>query len=282
MGLDLKNMTNRVTQTVKNAADTVADAAGDLMQSLKTNTSGLLAEADKTANGKDTRNQMFQKICAFIPGKIDNQTVINALDIMRKQQHVAKKDFSSHDKANEAAFAKHQATISAAGGFIENQNAYTNMAYGDATMQFSGCEIFATYNAMQHIGGKNVMSLPQMIAAYEKDGIVLSGKFGTAPLAIADFLKKQGYKTEVSTNEADFDTLGTKHDGLILTMYNDKNDISKEVHTVNISKENGQFTAHNVYCNGKVVGPCKNVTELIGNINGGKARGISLIGISKS
>ena len=125
------------------------------------------------------------------------------------------------------------------------------------------------------------MSLARMIFDYEKDGAVLSGKFGTSPKAISDFLTRLGFITYFSTDEEEFDKIGREHDSLILTMYNDRNDIRKEVHTINISKDCEMYTAHNVYCNGKVVGPCACVSEVIKNINGEKAKGISLIGIKK-
>ncbi len=238
--------------------------------------------AGKAGNAANERAEAFKKICALIPNKVDNATVVSVLDLMRKQQKAVKKDFSSHTARNEEAFKKHAPVITRNKGFVEDQNSYTDMAYGDATMQYSGCEIFATYNAIYSITGKTVMSLAKMISEYEKDGMVLSGKFGTAPKAIKDFLDKHGFKTEMTTNEADFDNFGKKFQSLILTMYNDKDDISKEVHTVNISKEGGKYLAHNVYCNGKVVGPEASVKDLIGKMNGGKAKGISLIGVSKA
>ena len=230
----------------------------------------------KAADAAKERAEAFKKICALIPNKVDNDTVISVLDLMRKQQKVVKKDFSSHQAKNEEAFQKHAAVITKNKGFVEDQNSYTDMAYGDATMQYSGCEIFATYNAIYSITGKAVMSLAKMISEYEKDGMVLSGKFGTAPKAIKDFLDKHGFKTEMTTDEADFDSFGKKFQSLILTMYNDKDD------TVNISKEGGKYLAHNVYCNGKVVGPEASVKALIGKMNNGKAKGISLIGVSKA
>lgn len=244
----------------------------------------LLKEAatGKAGNAANERAEAFKKICALIPNKIDNATVVGVLDLMRKQQKTVRKDFTGHLAKNEEAFKKHSDVIAKNKGFVEDQNSYTDMAYGDATMQYSGCEIFATYNAIYSIMGKPVISLAKMISEYEKDGMVLSGKFGTAPKAIKDFLEKHGYKTEMSTDEADFDNLGKKFQSLILTMYNDKDDISKEVHTVNISKEGGKYIAHNVYCNGKVVGPEASVKALIGKMNGGRAKGISLIGVSKA
>lgn len=228
---------------------------------------------------ENTRNEMFKKICALIPNQVDNSVVVGAFEMMRKEQKLLKKDFSANLKKNEEAFAAHLASITKNRGYVEDQNNYKDVAYGESTMAYSGCEIFATFNAIYNLTKKNLVSLPKMISEYEKDGMVFSGKFGTAPRAIQDFLNKQGFMTELTTDEAQFDTVGKNNESLILTMYNDKNDISKEVHTVNISKENGQFTAHNVYCNGMVVGPYKSVSEVIKNINGGKAKGISLIGI---
>ncbi len=256
----------------------------DLTSALGAKAGNLLKEAvaGKAGNLANERAEAFKKICGLIPNRIDNATVVNVLDLMRKQQKTIKKDFSAHLKTNEDAFQKHTAVIEKNKGFVEDQNSYTDMAYGDATMQYSGCEIFATYNAIHSILGKQSMTLAKMISEYEKDGMVLSGKFGTAPKAIKDFLDKHGFKTDMTTNEADFDNFGKKFQSLILTMYNDKDDISKEVHTVNISKEDGKFVAHNVYCNGKVVGPNATVKELIANMNGGKAKGISLIGVSKA
>lgn len=228
------------------------------------------------------KTKLFKKICGLIPNRIDNATVVNILDLMRRQQKIIKKDFTAHLKANEDAFRKHTAVIAQNKGFVEDQNSYTDMAYGNATMQYSGCEIFATYNAIHSILGRQSMTLAKMISEYEKDGMVLSGKFGTAPKAVKDFLDKHGFKTDMTTNEADFENFGKQFQSLILTMYNDKDDISKEVHTVNISKEDGKFVAHNVYCNGKVVGPNATIKELIANMNGGKVKGISLIGVSKA
>lgn len=241
----------------------------------------IMKEAQSAVVNANTRNEMFKKICALIPNQVDNSVVVGAFELMRKEQKLLRKDFSAHFTANENTFKSHATAITKTNGYVEDQNAWTDMKYGDSTMQYSGCEVFATYNAIFNMAGMHKMSLAQMIAEYEKDGMVMSGKFGTSPKAIADFLTKQGYKTNLCTEEKDFDSVGKDSDTLILTMYNDKDDISKEVHTVNISKQNGKYTAHNVYCNGYVVGPYNSVSETIKNINGGKAKGISLIGVKK-
>jgi len=252
---------------------------GDMLSKVSVN---ITDAAGKTVTiNENTRNEMFKKVCAVIPNQIDNGVVVNAFELMRKQQKMMKNNFAANLTKNRNSFKQHETAIKSAKGYVEDQNNYTDMAYGESTMKFSGCEIFATYNALFNVTGKNPISLPDMISKYEEDGMVFSGKFGTAPKAIQDFLNKQGFKTAFSTNEKEFDKLGKDYQSLILTMYNDKNDISKEVHTVNISKENDKFTAHNVYCNGKVVGPYASVSEVIKNINGGKAKGISLVALKK-
>jgi len=231
---------------------------------------------------ENARNEAFKKICALIPGKVDNNLVVNAFEVMRKQQKMLKKDFSKQMKHNEETFKAHKDGIKKSKGYVEDQNNYTDMKYGESTMKYSGCEIFATFNAIYNIVGKELISLPAMISEFEKDGMVMSGKFGTSPRAISDFLEKHGFLAKLVTDEKAFDKLGEDSESLILTMYNDRDDISKEVHTVNISKEKGKYTAHNVYCNGKVVGPYSSVSEVIKNINRGKAKGISLIGVNKN
>lgn len=207
--------------------------------------------------------------------------LVGAYDFMRMIQKIFKNDSQRHLISNKDSFFQHIDTISRNKGYIEDQNSYTDMIYGKATMQYSGCEIFAVYNAVYSLLGYPVMDLPEMICCFENDGMALSGKFGTAPKAIRDFLNNHGFQTSFTTKEKDFDILASEYPSLILTMYNDGNDIRKEVHTVHISKNNGSYTAHNVYCNGTVVGPYPILSELIRNINRGRAKGIALIGIRK-
>ena len=281
----MKDLKKTVSKTAGSAVGAVTDAVDSVKDGVtaitKLDFTDIFTHADKLTPSQDTRAKLFEKICAFIPGKINNATVITAFEVMRKQQRLMKKDFSKHLKKNKEALEAHAADMKKNKGFIEDQSKWTDTSYGESTMQYSGCEIFATFNAIWSMLGKSIMSLPEMISEYEKDGMILSGKFGTSPKAISDFLEKHGFKTELVTDEKEFDEVGKRSESLILTMYNDRNDISQEVHTVNISKKDKKFTAHNVYCNGKVLGPFDSVTETIRNINKGKAKGISLIGIKQ-
>lgn len=248
---------------------------GNMMNSV---TNGIKNGASNLING-NTREEIFKSICKTIPGAVNNDAILKAFEAMRLAQKALKKDFTKNKSINDNAIKNHEATIKKNKGFVEDQNKYTDMPYGESTMQYSGCEIFATFNAIYALKKAYPISLPTMIGEYEKDGMVMSGKFGTSPQAICDFFKRHGFTAAITTKEADFDTYGKNYTTWILTMYNDKDDISKEVHTVNISKEGNDLYAHNVYCNGTVVGPAASISQLIGKMNGGKAKGITLIGI---
>ena len=226
----MKDLKKTISSKANKAADTVADnieaVKGGVADIVKMDFTDISNQAEKLTPDQNTRAKLFERIVAFIPGKINNATVISAFELMRKQQRLMKKDFSKHLKKNSEAVEKHAADIKKNNGFIEDQNKWSDTAYGESTMQYSGCEIIATFNAIRNILGRQLISLPEMISEYEKDGMVLSGKFGTAPKAISDFLERHGFKTELSTSEKEFDDIGKRSDSLILTMYNDKNDIS--------------------------------------------------------
>ncbi|MBR1862298.1 MAG: hypothetical protein IJ796_10665 [Lachnospiraceae bacterium] len=180
--------------------------------------------------------------------------------------------------------------------FIENQNDYTDVGYGAKTMQYSGCGVFAVYNALVYLNKKTgykktdelkkILSFPPaqrlsyLIKAFEKNGIVFSGNLGTSPKSIRDFFAKLGLSTVMTSRVSDFDRMGEESDTLILMMYNDRENIFNNVHTINISKDGARFTAHNVYANGRISPPGRTVGETIKNIGNGKAKGICLIGIS--
>ena len=220
--------------------------------------------------------------CKTIP-KAKNKTIINFYELLRALNKLKpkKKKIREALEYNLEKFKDHLEIIRENKGYIEDQNSYTDMKYGKVTMQYAGCEIIATFNAINNILGECTKSLSEMISEFEKDGCVLSGKFGTAPKAIADYFNKNGFIAKLTLKEKEFEEIAQQSESLILTMYNDFTDIRKEIHTVNVSKSDGKYTAHNVYCNGQIVGPFDSISEIIKNINSGKAKGISLIGIRR-
>lgn len=226
-------------------------------------------------------NTIVTRLCGLIPGKVDDRIVLGVYDLIGKTEQFFRKEHPSSLSNNTAAFLHHLPSMRKAGGYIEDQHNYQDMSYGVSTMMHAGCEIFAVYNALYTINGKHTIPLPDMIREFEQGGMVLSGRFGTSPKALVQYLNRKGYKTEMVFGNDDFDTLGLKYRALILTMYNNAADIRDEIHTIHISRDAAGFTAHNVYCNGSLVGPVKTISDLIRSINKGKARGICLIGVKK-
>lgn len=222
---------------------------------------------------------MMQYFGAWIPKRISNNTIIQVYEIFRKFYIFFHRRSKSSIEQIEQELCKHSDFCLNQRKYIEDQNAWSDIRYGKYSMQYSGCEAFATFNAMVSLLGDKADSLAKVIASFEQDGIVLSGKFGTSPKAMSDYLIKQGFSTVMTTKHAKFDSIGEISDSLILTMYNDKHDIRKQIHSIAITKEQNQYFGHNVYCDGRVIGPYGSVTELIKNINHGNAKGIAIIGI---
>lgn len=239
-------------------------------------------KARKPENGSKPKKSKFKVFLnGFIPKHVSNKVVVDTYDFMRKMQHIVIKDYTKHEQTNIACFEDHRDAIDKANGYIEDQKNYSDMRYGKKTMRFCGCEIIATYNALYSIHGDNPISLPEMISEYERDGMVLSGYFGTSPIAIKKYLDRHGYDACFSIRPNEFDAIGEKYETTILTIYNDGTDIMKAVHTVNVTKSNLKYYAHNVNSNGRVEGPFDSITALMSGINKGKSKAISLIGVSK-
>jgi len=198
----------------------------------------------------------------------------------------------SHDSQN----------VEAEPGFnmIECQNDLANMHIGLTSVQAAGCEVIATYNVIKSLSENKKMwdgvgkitgwlPLSYLISQYEKDGIVLSGKFGVAPLAIVDMLRRLGYNTDVyipgkrrlfgRKKPFDISDFFDRSRALIMTFYNDGEDLMKQIHTVAVTKKDNTYTAHNVYGNGYVHGPFDSMDDLVSSIGSGRAKPIIYISI---
>jgi len=224
---------------------------------------------------------MKTNIYSLIPEKVNNKVVLFFLELLRKLQIPIKEISKRNLQSNQDNILKHIDIIDIHGGYIEDQNNYTDMKYGKKTIQYSGCEVIAVYNAIFSLVGRHAFYLEDLIKTFENNGMVLTGRFGTSPKALYSFFNKNGFISRFTSKESEFEAVSSESDSIILTFYNDRKDIRNQIHTVSITKENGYYTAHNVYCNGTILGPCSSVTDLIHEINDGKAKGISLIGIKR-
>ena len=215
---------------------------------------------------------------SLIPQKVSNGATLSFFEFLRK---IAFHNFPGNLEKNNINFKNHLTKIEKNNGYIEDQHSYTDMYYGNKTISFCGCEIIATYNAIYDLTGKHDISFPEMINDFEKDGIVLSGFFGTAPRAIEDYLKNHGFKTISSSKKEEYDKIGEESNALILTLYNDKYDIFNMIHTINITKNNNKYYIHNNGYN-SYLESYNSISDLLLRINNGNAKDIYLIGITKN
>ena len=223
----------------------------------------------------------------FIPNRISNRTVLRILDSMRKIQkrfHIAwgvsKKNINKNRIATDrllGSFGEGKRPDPDGIGLLEKQNSYGDIAYGRSDMAYAGCEIIAVYNALLSLGRR--ADLQELIRDFEQDGMVLSGRFGTAPLAIRDHLVRRGMKVRTTLDPEEYDELAADSDVSILTLYNDSRSIFQKIHTICITHGDRGYTAHNTYGDGMLIGPYPSISELVSHINGGYAKGIVMFGI---
>ena len=230
--------------------------------------------------GNDLNSNNKALFKSFIPKYVPNETALKFFNILRKASKGNKNKFPNNLPQNLKNFGNHKKTIAKNQGFIEDQHSYTDMNYGNKTLNYCGCAVIATYNAIFDLTGNKEISLPILIDYFENDGIVLSGMFGTAPTAIEDFFVNQGFETGSTIKEEEYFLFGQKYDSFIFTFYVNKNNILNQVHVVNISKKNQKFYVHNNGGNSYLI-QYNSILDFIKRENNGKSKGIFLIGIKK-
>lgn len=177
--------------------------------------------------------------------------------------------------------------------FIENQNQWEEVKFGLSTMKYSGCEIMAVYNALLELGNEmTVRKTAELITSFEKRGSELSGKWGCSPTSIRQYFTRHEYRVILTTktNPEAVNFVGANSDTVIITAYNDRNDIRRMIHTVSITKDaQGNFVLHNAYkkANDKYTAyggskPIKNLWDAIGCMAQGQAAPICVMGIIHS
>lgn len=132
--------------------------------------------------------------------------------------------------------------------------------------------------------GDPAQDLSRLIADFEKDGILLSGRFGSSPRTLCHYLNQLGIRAELTVLKGKNDSLPDPAalkggDCFILTFYNNRNNIMDMVHTICISKgKDGQFLGHNLWGSG-AGSPCQDIREMLQDAQEGHAKGITLITI---
>lgn len=193
-------------------------------------------------------------IASFIPRYVSNRVLLTAyriLALLGVPRFVRKKHYRQNlvrlEETNWGFWNVPEA-------YIENQSEWVNIRFGVGrrqSMSYAGCEIIATYNARKALGGPvSKQYMAELIGAYEARGAALWGAFGVTPTAIAAYFKKTGFtvRTADGADKAALEEIAKNHKVMIATAYNDKNDITEQIHTVCITKNrDGKFVLHNAY-----------------------------------
>jgi len=120
------------------------------------------------------------------------------------------------------------------------------------------CEVIAVHNLMRSLGrgSDSVPDFPELLRHFSKKGIAFRGMFGTNPGAMKRFLTGMGYTVEKLSspgkNSEKCDELEKDYDAFILTTFNEGQNPFSMVHTMCITKEEGEnerkiFRIHNDY-----------------------------------
>lgn len=197
---------------------------------------------------------MGKWLAAIIPRYVSNRVLLRVyrlLALVSVPRFVREKHFRENcerlEKTNWNFWYERDA-------LIENQREWEEIRFGVGrrqSMSYAGCEIIATYNARKALGDQlSKRDMAELIGAYEKRGAALWGAFGVAPTAIVAYLKNRGYTVETAdgANGAAVAEIAKNHRVMIATVYNDKNDITAQIHTICITKNaDGGFVIHNAY-----------------------------------
>ena len=108
----------------------------------------------------------------------------------------------------------------------------------------NACGWVAAYNALFAIDNKKS---PADIIQYieSNDGLILDGVFGVNPAIYDRLFKRFGEISETTYTPTNLDETAKKGRTAILCYFNDKDDISKGAHYINITWNGNEYEAHN-------------------------------------
>lgn len=179
-----------------------------------------------------------------LTNKLSNKAVLNFFEIM----HI--KISKRKSKANAIINTKNIDKLLLKDGYIENQSWWKRISYGSSTMDYSGCEIIAVYNALFNLNKEqSCNNIVELISYFEKHGSALRGFFGTSPRAIERYFAKKGYDTAISLDGTakSIEAIENRYETFIVTFFNDVNRLSSGVHTVCITGKRNGYYIHNNY-----------------------------------
>lgn len=237
---------------------------------------------------------MGERIVAFIPRYVSNRVLLGCyrlLALIGVPRFVRRRHIRENSKRLENTSWN---VWQGKDVLIENQSEWADIRFGVGrrqSMGYAGCEIIATYNARKALGDLLTKSdMAELIDAFEARGAALWGAFGVAPTAIRAYFLKKGFAVETAdgADETAVERIAESHRVMIATAYNDRNDITAQIHTVCITKnQEGQFMLHNVYRKDekgrfRESRPYRTFQEAVSHLSAREAKLIYLIGLRRN
>ena len=221
----------------------------------------------------------------FIPKHISDYKLIKMLDKMARRG-LSKRIVALHLSHNRSLTLERDKD-----GYICRQSSLAEYWYGKKkafyqlfsflratcfgkaiTADFNSCEVIALYNVLVNCGRD--IAFADLLAYFETDGIIKKGYFGTSIWALKRYLDNAGIDNRICYSDI---SDSENYDSYIVTLYNDKGDISQMIHTMAILKKDGIYSMYNAH-GGKISG--NSINDCIEKYGEGKAKVISTICIS--
>ena len=241
------------------------------------------------------------RLAALVPRYIPNRLVAGVMGLLQMMRKTSKAKVEENCIQNRSILEEQENVTEKKAFFrpsvfIENQRKWDKVCFGRGyTMAYGGCEIIAAYNALLSLGKElSGSELAELIGRFERKGAVWGGMWGVTPQSLKPYFKKMGYEVKKtwSRREKPINRMGEESDTLIVTFYNNGDDVFDGIHTVNISKDaEGKFHVHNDYCyyrdaKGSHIyvshGPYDTLYEAVTKLSGGTAASLCVMGVKRN
>ncbi|MCM1170725.1 MAG: LXG domain-containing protein [Clostridium sp.] len=236
--------------------------------------------------------EFYEWICNYVPAHISDGSLIYAMSLVSRS--LDDDTIKNHLVNNREKWIDH---IHKKGifvdGYIDKQEDLTDMYYGvngsSITADNNSCEIIALYNALYALNGgvaSPKYDFPELIAQIEGNGPCINGIWGTSPFIIMCYLQDEGYKVKLyegkkAQKESNILDLEREYDTYIVTVYNDKSDVSAAVHTMCITKTDidGEIKYHLRNGNGEL--PQDSISDCLSAYEDGNSQTICIMGVKQ-
>ncbi len=229
-----------------------------------------------------------------VPKYVSAKVILSIFSFLAAINHISNQKIREHLEQNSRAWENYQKKHSGE-KYIEHQAELKEIRYGKQNRLFSSlflggkslngaantCEVIAVYNALTDCRGEEVRNLfPELLAYFEKEGIMLSGYFGTAPSKLEKYIKRKHYETKTLSgkkiNTAALESISKEYKTFIMTVFNDRENIMEQVHTMCITAREGHYVIHNDYEGSRKYA---SLEKAIYGYRNGKGKPISIMGI---